>query len=130
MTKAAVKADGKRDGAGRFGTGNTLGKGGRPCMPPKVRAAFQIEAQKSLPALAKMASRIKPYTDISHTDQLKALSMILDRAWGKPEQAMEVAVTERSAGISGAPMDVASWRAMVNGKDTPASANGSGANGG
>lgn len=100
-------------------------------MDPKVLAAFKLAAGQAVPVLLKMAQRAKPYDDINHTDQQRAISMLMDRGWGRAVQAVDMDVTSAPAVILGEPMTADAWQKMAtgaspgNGKAANGAANGS-----
>ena len=76
---------------GKFAAGNT--GGGRPKTPEEFK---QLARENSLAALQKVIA-IMHNDEAKLNDQLKAAEMVMDRAWGKPIQGMEVSGPEGNA---------------------------------
>jgi hypothetical protein len=72
----------KRDKTGRFVPGST--GGGRPPLPDEFRSAARKAA---LPALLYCIALVNN-TRASDRDRLRASEIVLDRAFGKPPQAL------------------------------------------
>jgi len=73
-----------RDKKGRFTKGNT--GGGRPKTPKEFK---ELAQENSIPALKKVIE-ILNNPKSKDRDKLKAAEMVMDRAWGKPLQGMEL----------------------------------------
>lgn len=69
--------------------GQSGNPGGRPKVNPELRRAAQEHSAEALDTLVKVMRTGKP------SEQLLAAREILDRAWGKPAQAVEVTDTAR-----------------------------------
>jgi len=65
--------------------GYTGNPGGRPKMPPELREAIQGHSAKAVEVLAGILADPKARA----SDRIRAAEVILDRAWGRPVQAVE-----------------------------------------
>jgi endonuclease III len=62
--------------------------GGRPKMPEELKKAFQEQTQNALDTLVDVMGTGKG------SERVKAAEVILDRAWGKPVQAVDANVND------------------------------------
>lgn len=98
MAKKSAKignktADPPRDAKGRFTGGNP--GGGRPKMPEDVKAAFRgytIEARDTL-------VEIMQNKEAKESARIRAAEIILERGWGKPEQAVSLETVTGDVGV-------------------------------
>ena len=75
-----------RTKTGQFRPGISGNPGGRPKMPEEFR---QLARENSIPALQVVVDILKNPKS-ANKDKLKAAEIILDRAWGKPIQGVEM----------------------------------------
>jgi len=75
-----------RDKSGKFKKGQTGNPGGRPAMPEEFK---ELAKKHSLSAL-QVAIDIMLQSDNKPSDRLKAVEIVIDRAYGKPAQATEL----------------------------------------
>lgn len=94
--KAAKKVPENRTKTGQFRPGISGNPGGRPKMPEEFR---QLARENSIPALQVVVNILKNPAS-ANKDRLKAAEIILDRAWGKPVQGVEM------SGPGGGPVEV------------------------
>lgn len=73
----------QRDERGRFVTGNN--GGGRTKLPEEIKQM----CRDLTPDAISVAARIMMDEDEKASDRLRAVEIILERAWGKPEQAIK-----------------------------------------
>ena len=92
----AEKVPENRTKSGQFRPGVSGNPGGRPKMPEEFR---QLARENSIPALQVVISILKNPAS-ANKDRLKAAEIILDRAWGKPVQGVEM------SGPAGGPVEV------------------------
>ena len=85
-----------RTKTGQFRPGISGNPGGRPKMPEEFR---QLARENSIPALQVVVNILKNPAS-ANKDRLKAAEIILDRAWGKPVQGVEM------SGRDGGPIEV------------------------
>jgi hypothetical protein len=85
-----------RTKSGQFRPGMSGNPGGRPKMPEEFR---QLARENSIPALQVVVDILKNPKS-ANKDRLKAAEIILDRAWGKPIQGVEM------SGPAGGPVEV------------------------
>ena len=79
-----------RSSTGQFLPGHSGNPAGRPKRSPdEVRALEQIKALTPL-AVQRLESLLKPDTKISPYALLQAISIVFDRAFGRPESAVHV----------------------------------------
>ena len=90
------KAPENRTKTGQFRPGHSGNPGGRPKMPEEFR---QLARENSVPALQVVVNILKNPKS-ANKDRLKAAEIILDRAWGKPVQGVEM------SGPGGGPVEV------------------------
>lgn len=74
--------------------GYTGNPGGRPKMPEELKKAFQDRTQDALNTLVDVMTN----SDRGN-ERVKAAEVILDRAWGKPTQAIDANVTDNTKKI-------------------------------
>lgn len=80
---------GNRDSAGRFQKGKSGNPSGRKKVPEDIKKAFKAH---SMDALTVLVSIINDAT-AKDADKIRAAEVILDRAYGKPQQSVEVEQT-------------------------------------
>ena len=78
------KTDGNRDSKGRFTKGNS--GGGRPAMPDDLKKSFKEASPKALETL----KRVLDDPGAKDSDKIRAAEIILDRAYGKPTQSVDL----------------------------------------
>lgn len=81
-----VTGDTDRNANGTFSAGNSANPGGRPRMPADLRQAFQTRTQDALDVLVSVMQD----EDAKGADRVSAAKVILDRAWGRPAQSVEL----------------------------------------
>ena len=87
---------------GTFQPGNRANPGGRPKVPPELREA----AKSAAPEALQTAIDLMRNPGVEPADRLRAASIVLDRAYGKPVQATEIsgpdggAITMRTQGMT------------------------------
>lgn len=86
-----------RDSAGRFVKGQSGNPGGRKPMDEKTKKIFESAAPKAARMLVKMMDDI----EVAPKTRVKAAEVILDRAYGKPVQAIEGGMDNRVEIIMG-----------------------------
>ncbi len=69
-----------------FKPGQSGNPAGRPKMPKEVKEAFR----KATPEAVKILKQILLNPEARDTDRLRAAEIILDRAYGKPAQAVDI----------------------------------------
>ena len=84
--KMPEKMPENRTKTGQFRPGMSGNPGGRPKMPEEFR---QLARENSIPALQVVVDILKNPKS-ANKDKLKAAEIILDRAWGKPIQGVEM----------------------------------------
>lgn len=99
MAKQAAKngiksaADPPRDKKGRFTGGNP--GGGRPKMPDELREAFRDLTIKARDTLVEIMCN----PDAKESARVRCAEIILERGWGKPEQAVSIETTKTDVGV-------------------------------
>ena len=78
-----------RTGNGRFASGVSGNPGGRPKLPAEMREIFQSRGQEAAEILVKHLRASDPRVSVA------AAREILDRAYGKPVQSINVDKEER-----------------------------------
>jgi hypothetical protein len=81
---------------GQFKPGQVANPGGRPKMPPEEREAWRVLAKKARDKLDAMLEN----GDVQPMFVAKVVELASDRAWGKPQQAVEL------SGDSDSPIDI------------------------
>jgi hypothetical protein len=71
---------------GQFKKGASGNPGGRPKVPEEFK---EIAKKNSIPALHKVIEILQS-PDSENKDKLRAAEIIMDRAWGKAKQELEV----------------------------------------
>jgi len=80
----------KKVGPGRpFQPGVSGNPGGRPKDTPEVREMKELARKRSLQAI-EIATEIMENPSTKDADRLKAVDIILDRAFGRPATAVEI----------------------------------------
>ena len=74
----------RRTGNGRFQKGESGNPGGRPKFPAEMREMFQTKAPEAFEVLCKHLHATDPRVSVS------AATQILDRAYGRPVQSIDV----------------------------------------
>lgn len=77
---------------GKFVRGNRANPGGRP------KAAISLEALTSCVSEDELRLMVRKLVELSLAGDLKAMEMLLDRIYGKPQQRTEL------TGMDGAPL--------------------------
>lgn len=72
-----------------FKPGQSGNPNGRPKMPPELIKAFRDRTQDALNTLVEIMND----KDGRGSERVKAAEVVLDRAWGKPIQAVDASVT-------------------------------------
>lgn len=92
---------GNRDKAGNKAKKNSTsfkpGQSGNPNGRAKIPEEFKELAKKHSIAALKKTIEIMTSAEASHKDQLTASNMIMDRAWGKAMQGMELSGPDGNA---------------------------------
>lgn len=81
------RGEGTRTDDGRFASGHSGNPGGQRRMPAELREAFQDKTQAALDVLVAVMQDKKA----KGADRVHAAKVILDRAWGRPAQSVELA---------------------------------------
>ena len=84
----------RRTGNGRFQKGESGNPGGRPKLPAEMREMFQTKAPEAFEVLCKHLHASDPRVPVS------AATQILDRAYGRPVQSIDVRRMARRFAIS------------------------------
>jgi hypothetical protein len=91
--------DQPRDAKGRFCKGNTAqkGSGTNNWLPEDLRNAMRSHAPEALAILVE----IMRDESVSPRDRIRAAEVVLDRGFGKPQMAVDLAIPagEQEAGI-------------------------------
>ncbi len=69
-----------------FQKGKSGNPGGRPAVPPELREAARVKTVEALEVLAAVMRDDKA----APAARVSAATAILDRAWGKPAQSLQV----------------------------------------
>ncbi len=94
MPSTGDKQDKRRDPkTGRFLPGNRTG--GRPRMPDELKEAFR---DYSMDALNTLVTILKD-EEAKNSDRIRAAEIILERGWGKPEQAVSLETVTSDVGV-------------------------------
>lgn len=84
MAQGTVETVANRDATtGRFGPGNLANPGGRPSLPPEVKARLAELGPQAVNVIADLLRHKNPQI------RQRAAETILDRWLGKPTQALE-----------------------------------------
>jgi len=81
--KQALTAGAKQEPNGRFAKGQSGNPGGRAKMPSEVREMLTAKAEDAVKSITSHLDNEDPRI------ALKAAELLLDRAYGKPQQASE-----------------------------------------
>ena len=76
----------KKRGGKQFQPGQSGNPGGRPKVPEEVKQMFREATPKACEVLCQIIGD----EDARDSDRIKAAEVILDRAWGKAVQAVDV----------------------------------------
>lgn len=82
----AGKKQAKRDSKGRFVKGSSGNAGGRTKLPDDLKQAFREASPMALETL----KRVLLDEDAKDSDKIRAAEIVLDRAYGKPTQSVNV----------------------------------------
>lgn len=86
VKKTVKKTPENRTASGRFAKGVSGNPGGRPKQSEDVVEACRAKSAEAIQVL----SEIMMNKNAKDTDRIRAAEAILDRAWGKPYQAVEI----------------------------------------
>jgi hypothetical protein len=78
-----------------FPKGVSGNPGGRPKETPEMKQMKEVARKRSIEAI-EIAVEIMNDEKAKATDRLKAVDIILDRAWGRPTTAVEPEESERN----------------------------------
>jgi hypothetical protein len=95
---------------GKFGPGNKANPGGRPKTPQEVKDAFRAHTHEAKDVLVEVMrdKGAKP------SERTKAAEVILNRAWGTPEQAVSVTGSLASMTVDTSKLAKADQDALLN----------------
>ena len=82
----------ERTGKGQFKPGESGNPGGRP----KIVGEVQELARKATPMAIKTLERIAGDQKAPPAAQVSAATALLDRAWGRPAQALDVSLNRKT----------------------------------
>ena len=86
IVQTGTKQEKKRDAKGRFVKGQSGNPSGRPALPQEITNL----ARASAPDAIRMAIRFINDESTTPNVRLKAAEILLDRAYGKPSQAIDL----------------------------------------